>query len=79
MIDHEPLTLDTDFSYEETPMEILANKQKVLRNKTVNLVKVLWRNQVSEEATWVSSQVSSLVCLGNSLFGDEKSFKDGRL
>ena len=52
VIDHELITMDADLSYEEMPVEILATEQKVLRNKTVSLVKVLWRNQVSEEATW---------------------------
>ena len=27
-------------------------KEKVLRTKTIALVKVLWRNNKSEEATW---------------------------
>ena len=52
IIDYEPVTLDASLSYEEVPVEILATEQKVLRNKTINLVKVLWDNQVSEEATW---------------------------
>ena len=52
VIDHEPVVLDANMSYEETPVKILASEQKVLRNKTIGLVKVLWRNQVSEEATW---------------------------
>ena len=33
-------------------MKILDQKDKVLRNKVVALVKVLWRNQVAEEAMW---------------------------
>ena len=41
-----------DLSYEETPVQILDRKEKVLRNKTVPLVKVLWRGQKYEEATW---------------------------
>ena len=52
VIDHEPIVLDASMSYEETPVEIQAFEQNVLRNKTIRLVKVLWRNQVSEEATW---------------------------
>ncbi|CAN6679527.1 unnamed protein product [Malus baccata var. baccata] len=34
------------------PVTILDWKDKVLRNKTVRLVKVLWRNHSVEEATW---------------------------
>ena len=30
----------------------MDRKDKVLRNKTIPLVKVLWRNSKVEEATW---------------------------
>ncbi|VFQ59879.1 unnamed protein product [Cuscuta campestris] len=36
------VTLDESLSYEEEPVKILARETKVLRNKTVPLVKVLW-------------------------------------
>ncbi|XP_062075471.1 uncharacterized protein LOC133779534 [Humulus lupulus] len=39
-------------SYEEQPVHIFDKKDKVLRNKTIPLVKVLWRNNKVEEATW---------------------------
>ncbi|GAB2298214.1 hypothetical protein Dimus_038521 [Dionaea muscipula] len=52
IIDFEPLHVREDLTFEEQPVEILDRKDKVLRNKTVPLVKVLWRNQVVEEATW---------------------------
>ena len=41
-----------DLSYEEQPVQILDWREQVLRNKTIPLVKVLWRNHVVEEATW---------------------------
>nr|XP_048328398.1 uncharacterized protein LOC125422010 [Ziziphus jujuba var. spinosa] len=41
-----------DFSYEEQPVQILQREEKRFRNKTIALVKVLWRNQIVEEATW---------------------------
>ncbi|KAJ8760217.1 hypothetical protein K2173_011087 [Erythroxylum novogranatense] len=44
--------LRDDMSYEEQPVKILDTKEKVLRNKMVQLVKVLWRNHLVEEATW---------------------------
>ncbi|KAJ8760544.1 hypothetical protein K2173_015211 [Erythroxylum novogranatense] len=46
------IQLRDDLSYEEIPVAILDTKDKVLRNKTVQLVKVLWRNHAVEEATW---------------------------
>ena len=47
-----PVELYEDLSYVEKPVQILDRKEKVLRNKVIPLVKVLWRNQKIEEATW---------------------------
>ena len=33
-------------------MQILGREEKELRNKTISLVKVLWRNHLVEEAIW---------------------------
>ena len=52
VLSYEHLQLDQDLSYEEKPVQVLDRKDKVLRTKTVPLVKVLWRNSKSEEATW---------------------------
>ena len=52
VLSYEDLVLDETLSYEEQPVEILDRKDKVLRNKTIPLVKVLWRNSKVEEATW---------------------------
>ncbi|XP_070676284.1 uncharacterized protein [Malus domestica] len=48
----QPLEISPDLTYDEEPVTILDWKEKVLRNKTVQLVKVLWRNHSVEEATW---------------------------
>ena len=39
-------------SYEDVPVEILDRQVKKLRNKEIVSVKVLWRSQSVEEATW---------------------------
>ena len=39
-------------TYEERPVHIVDRKDQVLRNKVIPLVKVLWMNHDSEEATW---------------------------
>ncbi|KAM1156709.1 hypothetical protein ACFX2B_027171 [Malus domestica] len=44
--------ISPDLTYDEEPVTILDWKEKVLRNKTVQLVKVLWRNHLVEEAIW---------------------------
>ena len=47
----ETIELRLDLTYEEEPVEILARKVKELRNKKILLVKVLWRNHKTAEAT----------------------------
>ena len=46
------IELRDDLSYEEQPVQILGREDKELDNKTISLVKVLWRNHLVEEATW---------------------------
>ncbi|XP_060974300.1 uncharacterized protein LOC133039418 [Cannabis sativa] len=52
VLSYETLGLQEDLSYNECPVKILDQKDRILRNKTITLVKVLWRNSVVEEATW---------------------------
>ncbi|CAN6567763.1 unnamed protein product [Malus baccata var. baccata] len=52
VIPPQPLEINPDLTYDEEPVTILDWKDKVLRNKTVSLVKMLWRNHSVEEATW---------------------------
>ena len=52
VISYEPLELKEDMSYVERPIRVLDRKERVLRNKTIALVKVLWQHHTMEEATW---------------------------
>ncbi|KAM6568307.1 hypothetical protein CsatB_016292 [Cannabis sativa] len=52
VLSYETLGLQEDLSYNERPVKILDQKDRILRNKTITLVKVLWRNSEVEEATW---------------------------
>ena len=52
VIDHVDLPLQTDLSYVEQPVHILDYQIRELRNRRIPQVKVLWRNQKIEEATW---------------------------
>ena len=52
IIENEPVEMEPDLSYIEQPVSILDRKDKVLRNTTVPLVRVLWRNPKVEESTW---------------------------
>ncbi|KAA3470390.1 integrase [Gossypium australe] len=44
--------IQTDLTYSEEPIKILAREIKELRNKHIALVKVLWHKHGIEEATW---------------------------
>ena len=44
ILQEQPVELKENLRYEEEPIAILAKDQKVLRNKVIPLVKVLWRN-----------------------------------
>ncbi|KAL4274112.1 hypothetical protein GQ457_13G011410 [Hibiscus cannabinus] len=48
----EEIELNPNLSYDEEPVEILASDSKVLRGRTIELVKVKWRHRGVEEATW---------------------------
>ncbi|XP_016738023.1 uncharacterized protein [Gossypium hirsutum] len=48
----EEIKVRLDLTFEEEPMQILDREVKVLRKKSIPLVKVLWHNHSSEEATW---------------------------
>ena len=47
-----PIELKENLSYAEEPIEILDRKDQILRSRVIPKVKVLWRNQKVEEATW---------------------------
>ena len=52
VLSQEPIEVHEDLTYEEKPVKILDRQDKMLRNKVIPLVKVLWRNHKVEEATW---------------------------
>ncbi|KAA3488278.1 receptor-like protein kinase [Gossypium australe] len=48
----EEIEVRFDISYEEESIAILDCEVKLLHSKTIPLVKVLWHNHKTEEATW---------------------------
>ncbi|KAH6778781.1 hypothetical protein C2S52_010018 [Perilla frutescens var. hirtella] len=50
--DKEEIVLNEDLAYEEKPQAIVDRKIQKLRNKEIDLVKVIWNHHGSEEATW---------------------------
>jgi len=56
VIEPDPIQLQEDLSYEEQPVQILDRREKHLRRKIVPLVKVIWANHETSEATWEPEQ-----------------------
>ncbi|KAH0669343.1 hypothetical protein KY285_023504 [Solanum tuberosum] len=56
IIPTEDIRIKDSLSYEEIPVQILDRQVRKLRTKEVASVKVLWRNQFVEEATWEAEE-----------------------
>ncbi|XP_070004550.1 uncharacterized protein [Nicotiana sylvestris] len=52
----ETIEVNEELSYEKVPVSILDKQVRKLRNKEIASVKVLWRNQQVEEATWEAEE-----------------------
>ena len=50
-VELEPVVFQENLTYEKKPLRILDSKLKILRNKVIKYVKVLWDAQ-TEEMTW---------------------------
>ncbi|XP_012461515.1 uncharacterized protein LOC105781528 [Gossypium raimondii] len=48
----EEIEVRPDLTFEEEPVQILDSNIKVLKRKSIPLVKVLWQNHGTEKATW---------------------------
>ncbi|XP_039833438.1 uncharacterized protein LOC120694371 [Panicum virgatum] len=51
-IDAELVIIQQDLTMECHPVRILDFSDRIMRNRTINYVKVLWTNQTEWEATW---------------------------
>ena len=57
VVSSETIKLRSDLTYEEVPVQSLAQEVKELWKKRIPSVKVMWRNHKTEEATWESEEV----------------------
>ena len=57
VVSSETIELRPDLTYEEEPVEILAREVTELQKKRIPLVKILWKNHKTKEATWESEEV----------------------
>ena len=56
IIPTENIGIKDSLSYGEIPVQILDRQVRKLRTNEVASVKVLWRNQFVEEATWEAEE-----------------------
>ncbi|XP_048502713.1 uncharacterized protein LOC125498530 [Beta vulgaris subsp. vulgaris] len=52
----ESVSIEQNMTFEERPVQILDRQNRALRRKVIPLVKVLWRSQKYEEATWETEE-----------------------
>jgi len=82
-IETEPTDFAKKLAYKEHPTQILDRRFKQLRNKSIPLVRVLWANHGSSEATWKTEEDMKNkhpYLFGKSYsFEEETYFKGGRL
>ena len=52
LVDTSNIRIEPDLTFEERPVRVLDQKQRVTRKKTITFYKVQWSNQSEEEATW---------------------------
>jgi hypothetical protein len=48
----DPEIIEEDLTFEARPVRILEEADKILRQRTLRYLKVLWSNQTEREATW---------------------------
>ena len=52
VIDHSEITVNEDLGYEEKPMRIIDQQVRQLRNRSIPMVKVEWKEHYGTGATW---------------------------
>ncbi|GJY84487.1 retrotransposon protein, putative, ty3-gypsy subclass [Tanacetum coccineum] len=53
---HPQLIIQPDMSLSEEPESILDRQERVMRNKVIPFVKILWKNHPEREATWETEE-----------------------
>ncbi|GJS02463.1 putative reverse transcriptase domain-containing protein [Tanacetum coccineum] len=53
---HDVIHIQPDMSLSEEPESILDRQERVMRNKVIPFVKILWKNHPEREATWETEE-----------------------
>ncbi|GKD26476.1 putative nucleotidyltransferase, ribonuclease H [Tanacetum coccineum] len=54
--------IQPDMSLSEEPESILDRQERVMRNKVIPFVKILWKNHPEREATWETKRFTKSLC-----------------
>jgi len=46
------IKIQSDLTYEERPIKVLEEMERVTRNKVIKFYKVIWNNHSEQDATW---------------------------
>jgi hypothetical protein len=47
-----PIIIQQDLTIDAQPVRVLKFSERVMRNRTIKYVRILWSNQTEREATW---------------------------
>jgi hypothetical protein len=51
-IEADPIIIQQDLTIDAQPVRVLEFSERVMRNRTIKYVKILWSNQTKREVTW---------------------------
>jgi hypothetical protein len=51
-IEADPIIIQQDLTIDAQPVRVLDFSERVMRNRTIKYIKILWSNQTEREATW---------------------------
>ena len=51
-IERTSIKIQSDLTYEERPIQVLEEMERVTRSKVIKFYKVIWNNHGEQDATW---------------------------
>ena len=57
------IKLQSDFTYEEKPIQVLEEMERVTRSRVIKFYKVVWNNHGEQDAMWEREDYLREVCL----------------
>jgi hypothetical protein len=62
-IEADSIIIQQDLTIDAQPMHVLEFSERVMHNRTIKYIKILWSNQTEREATWeLESTIRNKYC-----------------